>query len=240
MRVSDKAIVLQTIKHGDKKHIVKLFTLQHGLLSVVAIASKAPAGKVRSAALMPLSLINCVYTLKENRELHQLTESSFYFAGKGFSHSISKLSIAQFINELLVLCFKEHTANPALFALTETCIKYLHEAEHEYLNLHLYFMLELSKYLGFEPHNNFSEHLLYFDCREGSFGPSALAFPIGLTATDSAFFSRCLSDNLLSTHYTLAQRKLLLDILLAYFRLHLPGFNTVKSLEVLQTILTEI
>ncbi len=236
MRVSDKAIVLQAIRHGDKKFIVKLFTEKNGLVTVIAAAGKSPTNKVRSATLMPLSLITCEYTLKQNRELHQLTESSFYFVGKGFSDSISKLSIAQFLNEVLVNCIRDHAPNMPLYSLTETCLKFLQEAESNFVNLHLYFLLEMCKHLGFEPHNNRSENNCYFDCREGNFVSQAMAFPLGLNKEDSSFFSACLNQSLLKASFDYQQRQLLLDILLAYYKLHLPGFNDIKSLDVLRVL----
>ena len=240
MRVSDKAIVLQAIRHGDKKFIVKLFTEKNGLVTVVAAAGKSPTNKVRTATLLPLSLITCEYTLKQNRELHQLTESSCYFVGKGFGDSISKLSIAQFLNEVLINSIRDHAPNAPLFHFSETCLKYLQEAETNYVNLHLYFMLELSKHLGFEPHNNRSTSNCYFDCREGGFMSHALAYPLGLNKLESEFFSACLEKSILNTSFSYTERKLLLDILLTYFKLHLPGFNDIKSLEVLQTVLAQV
>ena len=35
----------------------------------------------------------------------------------------------------------------------------------------------------------------------------------------------------------LSQKQQLLEILLAYYRLHIPGFNDIKSLEVLKEVL---
>ena len=39
------------------------------------------------------------------------------------------------------------------------------------------------------------------------------------------------------TNLSNLQRQQLLEILLAYYRLHIPGFNDIKSLEVLKEVL---
>jgi DNA repair protein RecO (recombination protein O) len=123
-----------------------------------------------------------------------------------------------------------------LFRFTETCIRFLNDSEQDYVNLHLYFLLELSRYLGFEPQNNYSTERCYFDCREGLFSNYPLSFPLGLNATESGLFSRSLSQSLLQTRITNQERRILLDSILAYFKMHIPGFNDLKSLDVLRVL----
>lgn len=239
MRISEKAVVLQTIRHGEKKFIVRLYTEQHGLLTAIAAAGSTAKSKVRHASILPLSLINAELIIKQNRELHQLTESSCYFISTGFGNAFDKLSIAQFLNEVLIKTLKEQGPNAALFHFIETCIRFLNDTERDYMNLHLYFMLELSKYLGFEPQNNFSSSNKYFDCREGSFSSYPLSFPLGLDARESVLFSQSLSASLLQTKLNNQDRRSLLESLIAYFKMHIPGFNELKSLEVLQLIMND-
>ena len=54
MRVSDKAIVLQAIKHGDKKFILKLYTHNNGLVTAAIALNK----NIKSSNIFPLSFIN--------------------------------------------------------------------------------------------------------------------------------------------------------------------------------------
>lgn len=235
MRNSEKAVVLQAIRHGDKKYIVRLFTENHGLVTAIAAAGKS--GKVKPASLQPLSLVNAELIIKQNRELQQMTETSCYFVSPGFADSMSRLGVAQFINEILIKTLREQSPNPHLFSFIENCIRYLAEPDSHFVNLHLRFLLGLTRYLGFEPQNNFSALEKYFDCREGVFTPMALAFPLGLNERDSSLFSYFLAASPDKLEITREQRQLLLDALLAYFMLHVPGFGEVKSLEVLRALM---
>lgn len=237
MRVSDKAIVLQCIKRGDNKFILKLFTQQNGLITAAATVGKSPSSKIKSSHIMPLSLIDAEFILKQNKEIQQLTETSGYHSNPGISQALSKLSIAQFINELLIKCLKEQQPNSHLYIFIETCLKFLNDSEEDFVNLHLYFMMELTKYLGFEPQNNFSVQESFFDCRNGNYTSMSLAFPLGLGKEDSILFSEFLKINSLKTKLSNVQRRTLLDILLAYYRLHIPGFNEIRSLEVLKEVM---
>ncbi|MCW3076736.1 MAG: repair protein RecO [Bacteroidetes bacterium] len=238
MRVSDKAIVLQSIKYGDKKHILKLFTREQGLLTVTCILGSTPSSKIRSSVTMPLSMVDVEIISKQNKEVQQLTEASCYYVNTSISSSIFKLSIAQFMNEVLIKSLKEQSANILLYDFIEGCLKYLNESEEDPVNLHVYFLIEFTKYLGIEPSNNHSLLDPYFDCRDGRFSALSLAFPIGLDKDDSSLFSAILKVNCLNEKLSNIQRKRILNILLAYYQMHMPGFNQVKSLEVLHEVVT--
>jgi DNA repair protein RecO (recombination protein O) len=218
MRLSDKAIVLQAIRHGDKKYILKLYTRGHGLLTVAAAAGKSPSSKVRPAALLPLSLLNAELIVRENHEIHRLTEASVYYVNENIGTSVARLAVAQFLNEVLIKTLKEQQANPPLYDFTVNIIQFLNEAEGGYQNLPLHFLLQLARQLGFEPHNNFSAENPFFDCREGQFTPMSLSFPLGLNREDSRIFSEFLGADVLRTRFARDQRQVLLDTLLALIR----------------------
>ncbi len=236
MRVSDKAIVLQSIKLGDQKVILKLYSQHNGFLSVTTSVGKRETAKIKSSSILPLTLLDVEMVIKQNKEIHQLNEASCYYVYNTIHDSLSKLSIAQFLNEVLIKSIKEQGPNPHLFKYIETCMKFLNDSTDEFINLHIYFLIELTKYLGFEPQDNHNQQNPFFDCREGRFSSMSLSFPLGLDKEQSLFFANFLKMNSLKVKFSNIQRQLLLEILLAYYRLHIPGFNEVRSLEVLKEI----
>lgn len=236
MRVRDKAIVLQHIRHGDKQAILKLYTRSHGLLSVIASPSRGATARIRPSALLPLTLLDVVYSLRESRELHRLSEAVCYYVHDKIGSAMAKLSIAQFINEVLIKTLKEQQPNARLFDFTEATLNFLNDTDRDYTNLHLHFIRELSGLLGFEPHNNRGGRDIYFDCREGVFSSVSLPFPLGLGENDSALFSGFLSAQPLRDGIPKKDREWLLEIWLAYFSLHIPGFGELKSVAVLKEI----
>ncbi len=234
MRVSDKAIVLQSIKHGDKKYILKLYTYKNGLVTSSVVLNK----NIRASHIFPLSLINVELILKQSKTVHQITEISCYYILSGIHQSFSKLSIAQFLNEILIKSLRESQTNSGLYDFVESCLFYLNDSETDFINIHLYFLIEFTKYFGVEPQNNYSVHAQYFDCREGGFSSKSLVFPLGFGAEDSMIFSEFLKTNALKIKLSNTHRQIILDLLLAYYQFHFPGFNKIKSLEVLKEINT--
>jgi recombinational DNA repair protein (RecF pathway) len=97
MRFSDKAVVLQTIRHGDRRYIVRLYTRGHGLLTISTTPGKSPASKVRASALLPLTLINAELTVKQNKDIHQMTEAAIATVLSNIPNSLSRLSIANLL-----------------------------------------------------------------------------------------------------------------------------------------------
>jgi DNA repair protein RecO (recombination protein O) len=229
-------IILQNTRYADKKITSKIFTRQLGLVSCHVVVNSSPKAKLKTSTLQPLHLIEMEMQVKQNKDVQQLLEARCYYVYKTISSNVHKLSIAQFINEILLKTIKEHQINEHLYEFVETCLKWLDEHPDDYNQLHLYFMLELTRYLGVEPYNNYSAKENYFDLREGKFLPVALPFPLGLGASQSSLFHHCLNIDLLSVQLSLSQRRELLEVLIAYLQIQVPNFGTLKSLEVLQAI----
>ena len=236
MRISDKALVLQSIKHGDRKLILKIFSRQHGLLTAGLSYGRSGKSKIPASTVMPLNFIEVELLFKENREIHSLTEANCYHVHTHLHGNFSKLGIAQFMHEVLVKSLKEQHGNPELFDFVEGCFGFLNESESDFANLHLYFLLQLSKYLGFEPQNNYNDSSRYFDFREGMFSPAALVWPLGAGEQESQLLHSALKTELLKVRLSKNQKHQLLDCLLNYYGFHVPGFGNLKSLEVLKEV----
>lgn len=238
MQIKDKALVLQSIKYADKKHILKLFTREHGLVSCMARLSNSSSSKLKPSSVMVMNLIDAEIIKKENKDVQLLVEANCSFIYTNIHSDFKKLSIIQFINEILNKTLKDQTSQPELFDFISNSLVYLNDAEENISNFHLYFFLKILEFFGIEPINNFDQINKFFDCREGKFSPIELAQPLGLNENDSLLFSRSLNTNLLTQKLSNTERSHLLESIISYYKMHMPGFNEVKSLEVLKEIAT--
>jgi len=236
MLVKSEAIILQNIKYADKKAVIKAFTKKHGLLTFSAIITKSSQAKIKPASVLPLTVTELSYALKQNRDIQLLTESNIAYVYDDISRNYLKLAIAQFMNEVLIKCIKEHVGNEELFAFVVNSYKWLNEAKEGYSNLHIYFLLELSKHLGFEPNNNYSANDKYFDTREGKFTPVELGFPLGLNNLQSQLFSQSLNEGLIDKPFSRSERNELIESYLAFYKMHVAGFSDLKSPSVLKEL----
>lgn len=239
MQVTTEGIILQNIKYGDKKVILKVFTKEHGLVTLNAIASKSPTSKIKTASILPLQHAEISFSLKQNKEIQQLTEANLLYVYNDVSRNYNKLAVAQFLNEVFIKCIKEQSPNEELFEFIVSSYKWFNESPEGINNFHICVLFELSKYLGFEPHNNYDKDNVFFDTREGKYTPISLGFPLGFDKAQSQHFLKIFDANLLSRPLTRADRNELLECLLAYYKMHVAGFNELKSYEILKELFNQ-
>ncbi len=238
MLTKDKGIVLQLIRYNDSKYILKLYTLHHGLVSADVRVSSKQGAKIKPGHLLPLNLLQIELSYKQHRDIHGIREVSCYHLYKNLHTNPGKIAIVHFINEVLLKTLKEHHGNEALYTFIEESIVWFDES-HENPNVfHHFFLLQLLKYMGIDPEVNHSPTNKFFDCREGKFSELELAYPLGLNENQSKLFYAALKQEPLIQNLNKTQRNELLDCILAYYQIHIPGFNNLKSLEVLRTLNT--
>ncbi len=235
MLVKTPAIVLNAIKYGDSGKIVKFFTLNHGLVSCISKSIYAKKNRTNSL-LFSFNFVELVYDEKPNQSLFFLKEIN---ASKHFSSihlQPEKTTIILFLTEILNSVLKEEEPNRALFEFLENSIFEFDQKISGFSDFHLWFLLNLTKFLGFYPH--FEKGFPYFDLNNGV---SSNEIPTGIYISDSDLqnFEKLISvdfQNQTQSQFNQIQRKSILSTLLKYFELHISDFRQPKSLEVLNQV----
>jgi DNA repair protein RecO (recombination protein O) len=241
MLLKTRGIVLHNVKYADKKIISRIYTREQGIRSYMVNVSSSAKSKLKPALLLPLNQLEMEVFAKENKDLGRISEVRCTYQYTGLGTDMYKNAVASFINEVLYRCIHEQESNPFLFDFIEHSLQWLDVTHEPVYNFHLYFMAELSRYLGFYPQNNYNETENIFDLAEGVFIPFSPAHPDFLTGIQSKDFSDLFSVNLHSiAEYQInrEQRLSLLSNLIHYYRLHVPGLKEFKSLAVLQATLS--
>jgi DNA repair protein RecO (recombination protein O) len=236
MLVKTEGIVLQNIKYAEKKVISKIYTKHYGLITAHAVVGKSPSSKIKSATILPLQQIEISLTLKQNKDVQQLIEAQSTHVYSSLSRDYNKLAISQFLNEVLIKCIKEQHPNEDLFNFILEAYKWLDSRENNFNSFHIYFLFELSRFLGFEPMNNCDSSNIYFDNREGKFSGLSVSFPMGLDQHQSVLFLHLFDKNLIEKKINNQERAELLECLLAYFKMQVSGFNELRSMPVLKEL----
>ena len=236
-----QGIVLYNVKYADKKLISKIYTKDFGLITANIHVGNGPKAKIKAGVIQPLTQIECVISLKENKEIQQLSEAKCLFVYTDLQINFSKMCIASFLNEILYKCVKEQMSNPHLFDLICHTYQWLDNVQDGYLDTHIYFLFELTKHLGFYPTNNRSETLPYFDTVEGKFFATIKSYPLGFDYLQSQLFSDLFSYSLFEQKkINRTERLLLLDCLLSYYKMHISGLSDFKSYQVMQEMVNSI
>ncbi|MCG2460120.1 DNA repair protein RecO [Flavobacteriaceae bacterium F89] len=237
MQVTTKAIVFSSLKYGDTSLIVKAFTESDGLKSYLLkgiMASKR--GKLRVAHFQPLSQLEIVAVHRNKGTLESIREAKTYYPYSSLYTDIAKNAMTQFLAEMLHNSIHEEERNQDLYHFLETTLQWL-DAHDNIANFHLFFLLSLTRYLGFYPDTTHLNHP-HFDLLEGEFVQAPSLNPMMPAEVLDHFKRLCNNDfgNIGQVEIKKSDRRLLLERMVLYFELHLQGFRKPKSLAVLHEV----
>ncbi len=235
MLITSKAIVLSAIKYGDYDLIVKCYTEQGVRSYLIKRIFKQTKGKFSPAFFQPLTQLEITANYNNNKSLHFINDVKIEIPYTTIPSDIIKQTMLVFLSEVLSSALKEEEKNIGLFSYLETAFLWL-DTHTETSNFHLGFLMGLTKYLGFYPEKR--EELLYFDLLEGKFTDHILSKHY-ISGQNLIYFKALLGTNfdvLNGLKLNKKSRHTLLEILIQYFELHLPGFRKPRSLEVLKMV----
>lgn len=236
MLVNTRGIVLHHLNYSETSIIAKIYTEQFGLQSFLVKGVRQKKSRTRMNLFGPLSLVEMVMVYKEKSSLHHLREISSAYPATGIATDMRRTALALFINELLYKSIHGEEPDPALFAFIEDSVKDLDTSTGHLAFFHMKFALELTQFLGFSPHDNYSDHSLYFDLQEGAYISAPPLHPYFLDKALSAYWHQLLSRQI-TDEWPSAIRDTLLLRILDYYRLHLPEFREMKSHEILREVM---
>ncbi|MFN8257482.1 MAG: DNA repair protein RecO [Bacteroidales bacterium] len=234
-----RGIMLGSVRYSDNSSIAKIYTEQFGKIALLVRHPKTKKTISRKGILQPLFLLEMNLQYKQIREIQQAREININPVLHDIPFNVVKSTISFFLAELLLKVIKEEESNRNLFEFLYNSIQWLDNCHEGYAGFHLVFMLELSKYLGFYPNDNYSEINKFFNIREGMFEEKYQLNEISLNEEISkTFFSlrKCGFSGLEQFKINRSLKNEILNSLLQFYKYHLPEMGPIKSLTVLNQI----
>ena len=235
---STKGIVFHSLKYAETSVIVKIYTELFGLQSYLFKGVRNSRSKIKPGLFQSMTLLDLVVYHKEKQSLQSVKEVHLAQPFKTIPFDIRKSSVTLFINELVYKAIREEEPNPGLFLfLWQTCLR-LDETAESVSVFHLEFALQLMHHLGIFPQNNHSAMFPVFNLREGLFQASIPNHPHYLDPENSLLFHNMLTTcGCEDAACCISARNRMLETILLYYQLHLPGFRSVQSHHILHDVL---
>ena len=150
----------------------------------------------------------------------------------------AKQSVAIFCIELISKCVKEHEVNERLYNYLTMFLTELDKEADSIENKPLFFLLETASILGFEPSLQNILNGTYFNLETGRFEDSIRSTNV-LDARETDMLKKMMAVYYEKNELKLtgAERKILLDKMLLYFRWHIADFSDLKSPAILSEVL---
>ena len=232
-------IVLRTKKYSDTLMIADIYTRTHGRLSFLVPVSRSRKSKVRSVLFQPLSMLTFMASYKKGKQLSRISDVQPYSMYSTIPYDPVKSSIALFLAELLTYSLREEVDDEALFNFLDRSFSLFDSLETGYSDFHLLFMSQFLHYLGVYPNLEENTPHCYFDLVQGTVVREHPIHKGFLMPQDAQPFISILQTGYESMHTLSLNRGLrgkYLTILLTYYRLHVPDFPQLKSLDVLKEL----
>jgi DNA repair protein RecO (recombination protein O) len=240
-----KGIVLRTVKYGETSIIVTIFTelfgVQSYLVNGVRAATKKGSGKAN--LFQPTANLDLIVYHNELKHLNRIKEFKWATIYEQIFSDVRRNAVALFMVELLTKCLKQPEGNPDLFSFAEDCFLQLDKCSNPVMaNLPLFFALHLTHFFGFRMADDYSNENCFLDLTEGRFVKDLPGHPDFLQDKQAYMTSQLLKvqhpEELEEIKLNHDFRRRLLHVYESYYALHITDFGMMKTLPVLQEVLS--
>ena len=239
MEVKTKAIVLKSVKYGDGSLIVDMLTLDRGRVSFIVRIPKTQKGKLKKQFFQPMSVLSLVFDYRQRSSLQHIRDISVSRPFVSIPFDPFKISLAIFLAEFLTYATRDEQQNAPLFEFVENSVRWLDGADSGYTNFHIVFMTRLSQFIGFWPSLDGYGPESWFDLRDGCFTSTAPLHSDVLKSSEARFVPILLRlnyRNMILLRLNREQRNHITDIILYYYRLHVPDMPELRCYDVLKEL----
>jgi DNA repair protein RecO (recombination protein O) len=228
MKATDKGIFLHRLAYSETSLIVTFYTKSSGLRKFIF-----KGGKKKAHSLFPMSIGELSFYERKESDLLHLTSVDPATTHQ-FQFDPVKSTIAFFLAEVVRKCIQQGGPDEMLYNFVTDQISSLEENEdRQYYPIH--FLIDFSEVLGIQPYIE-DEQAAYFNLDDGTFDTSSKV-ELRVAAGEEA---RLIKQRILGVEtmdYTKEVREKALEVMLDYYRIHIPNFDTVGSYEIVKEIL---
>lgn len=229
--------MLHSLKYGESQLIVDMLTEEVGRQSFVCHIPKTAKGQGKKQFFQPLTLLELTFDHRPQNSLQHFRELRLLVPFASIPFHADKLSISLFLAEFLYYSTRDEQQNRPLFNYIMKSVEWLDGSTGSFANFHLVFMLRLSKFIGFFPNLEDYERNCFFDLREGSFTMMPPLHPDFLGREETEKILPLMRMDYTTMHLfrmSHEERNRCIDVLMTFYRLHVPNFPELKSLAVLR------
>jgi DNA repair protein RecO (recombination protein O) len=235
-----RGIVLHVTDFAETSLVVKIYTEEFGMQSYLVNGVRKQRSKFKNNQFQPLSLVDVVAYYKSGAGLKRISEISCNPQHKSIPYDMVKTSVTIFLNEVIYRSIREEEKNPDLFDFLFNAIQILDLRTVDCSAFHLFFMIQITRYLGFFPNGNYYNEKSFFNLQEGIFQkeiPPHSYFLSNVLTQHFYALMNCSFDDYYQIKISHLQKKELLNALVLYFELHHTHGSNLKSHHVLHEVM---
>ncbi len=235
-----RGIFLHAVKYSETSLIATIYTESYGRQSFIISGMRSKNSSLKATVFQPLYLLDLEIYYKPGREIHRLKNARIIYPYATIPFDIRKSSQVIFLAEVLYKCLREEESNRELFDFIYHSLTFLDLSDSGIGNFHIWFLFKLTMFLGINPSQDNSRISNFFDLQSALFVSRE---PLHNQFTDkqsTVLFSRLFEvdfSTIEKLDYTHHERKIVLEKLLEFYKIHFDNFGELKSLAVLREVL---
>ncbi len=235
MLIKTRGIIFKAIKYSETSLIMDIYTEEKGLQKYIISGVRNKRSKVKTGLLQVATLVDMVAYFRDTNSMNRIKEIKAAQIYQSIPFDLMKGTISLFMVELAQKTIKEEESNPDLFNFLFSQFADLDQLEKIDPNFHLYFMLDLSGYLGFFPGGNWSETTPWLNMKDGNFTQEE---PLHQYAFDKNLSKQVgLLMKKETVKLTRLERQKIVQKLIDYYRIHIESFSGLNTHEILKEVL---
>lgn len=233
-------IVLHQVRYNDDSLIVDVYTRRMGNVSFLVKTPKKRKGNIRALLLRPLNILELDFDYRPSLHLQRIKDMRLAVSYETLLFDPMKETLAFFLSEFLYHALRQESHNEELFDYLQQSLQWLDQSGRNIANFHIVCLIRLTRFLGIWPNVSNYQQGNVFDLEEGVMTDTLPAHELYLDVAESALVPLLLRldyGTMRLLRLNRVQRGRILDVILLYYKTHVPGFPVLKSLDVLKEIL---
>lgn len=231
--------MIGVVRHNERSNIVTLYTRQQGRVVCVAPARKAGS---KLSGMMLLTVVEADIRWRPTAELQRLNTYGVKRTWPRIYASPVKTTLVLFLSEFLGRVLRESASDEGIWRFINDSLEILEMADRNTAaNFHIVFLTLMAGFLGISPDVTGYSEGKWFDMRSVRFTLLKPAHDDVLAPREARMvpvLTRLTYANARRLKLTGADRSALVNVMLRYYGLHLPGTDALKSVAVLSECFT--
>lgn len=225
-----EGIVLRTIKYQENHLIATIFTEEYGMQSFIIRGYHSARSRRKHSYFQPMSIVQLVFFYKESQSLHKISDSKLGELLHTLQTHPIKLSLGLTIVEIFYDTVREEATNKELYHFLRSVILLLDHSEKKLIHIFLFFLVHLTKHLGFFPFDQSAEsRYVIFEVQKGTLSASQTS---NATGGLMRRFMDCDRSTCQDIFIEKGVKKNFITELFKYYKLHIDGFKYPQTLKV--------
>ena len=233
-------IILRKFPFGEKGVVLHVFAEELGRIPILIKSARSKRSPIAYGLIRPLFLLEGLLTKGSASSFYMVKEAAPLDHYDNMMSDPRRTAIAFFLADMWSNCLNEEGKQTVFFQFLKSVVDTLESTESGLSYFHHWALLQTAFHLGFSPGKSTYKPPYYFDLMNGEYVQYPPIHPYYIEPESAAAFSHLSGENTfpkeLPPHWNTQRKKIVLNQLMDFYRLHVDGFKMPGSLEVLSAL----